>query len=91
MKAIREAVKQEFDKGRIVPVQPLVTDGADVADSPKLTLVVLDPESEWDGNGAIRKKLGEWTRVKGKSPRFYPAALVWVARKSGKADRKSVV
>jgi hypothetical protein len=86
-KAIRTAVKQEFDKGRTIPVQPLIVDGADVPDTPKLTLIVLDPEIEWDITGDIRKKTGAWTRARGTSPRFYPAALVWVVRKPGRGMR----
>jgi hypothetical protein len=58
-----------------------------VPDSPRLTVIVLDPETEWERDGDIRKKLGEWTRTRGTSARFYPAALVWLVRKPGKALR----
>ena len=87
-KAVRSAVRQEFDKGRVVPVQPPLVDGDEVPDTPKLTLTVLDPEIEWEPEGEIRKKIGEWTRSRGKSPRFYPAALVWLVRKPGRALRE---
>lgn len=52
-KAIRTAVKQEFDKGRAIPIQPLTLDDADVPDTPKLTLVTLDPEMEWDVSSGV--------------------------------------
>lgn len=47
-KTVRDAVKHVAEKGRVIPVQALVGDGADVPDSPKLTLVVLDPEIAWE-------------------------------------------
>jgi hypothetical protein len=84
-KNIRAAVKQEFEKNRSVPVEPLILEGSEVPDTPKLTVVVLDPEMEWEGGGELRKKLGEWTRMRGASPRLYPAALVWMVRKPGRA------
>ncbi|MCI0722824.1 MAG: DUF499 domain-containing protein [Acidobacteria bacterium] len=87
-KAIRNAVKQVTDKGRVLTVVPLVTDGSDVADNPKLTIVVLDPEIEWEPDGEIRRKVAEWTRQRGGSNRFYPAALVWLARKPGRTLRE---
>jgi Protein of unknown function (DUF499) len=88
MKTIRAAVRSEFERGRVVPVYPLATDGAEVPDSPRLTVVVLDPEMQWEPDGEIRKKLGDWTRMRGASSRFYPAALVWLVRKPGKALRE---
>lgn len=78
---VRAAVKQEFEKGRVVPIFPFPAVGADVLDLPKLTLLFLDPESEWEAEGELRKKLSEWTRQRGSSPRLYPAALVWLVRK----------
>jgi hypothetical protein len=86
--AMRDAVKKETEKGRVIPVYPLVSDGAEVPDSPKLTLVALDPEIAWDAGGGIRKTLSGWTRNKGSSPRFYPAALVWLVRKPGRTLRE---
>jgi hypothetical protein len=84
-KAVRAAVKQEFEKGRVVPLYPFPSEGSDVPDTPKLTIVALAPENEWEPAGAIRKTLAEWTRQRGTSSRLYPAALVWVVRKPGRA------
>jgi hypothetical protein len=86
--AMRDAVKKETEKGRVIPVYPLISDGAEVPDSPKLTLVALDPEIEWNPDGEIRKTLSGWTRNKGTSPRFYPAALLWLVRKLGRTLRE---
>jgi len=72
----------------VIPVYPLISDGAEVPDSPKLTLVALDPAIEWNANDEIRKTISRWTRNKGSSPRFYPAALVWLVRKPGRALRE---
>jgi hypothetical protein len=87
-KTMRSAVKEVAEKGRTIPVLPLVSEGNDVPDTPKLTLVVIDPEMEWDSAGELRKRLAEWTRSKGSSPRFYPAALAWLVRRPGRALRE---
>jgi len=75
---MRDIVKKEFGRGATIPLVPFPEDGAAVQDSPKLTLVLLDPEHEWSGN-SIRQQIAEWTRQRGKSPRLYPGALVWCA------------
>jgi hypothetical protein len=87
-KAVKTAVKQEFEQGRVVPVYLSPSDGTEVTDTPKLSIVVMDPEVEWESGGAIRKKLGDWTRQRGAAPRLYPAALVWVVRKPGRTLRE---
>jgi hypothetical protein len=86
-KAVRTAVKQEFEQGRVVPVYLYPSDGTEVPDTPKLSIVVMGPEIEWEAAQEIRQKLSEWTRQRGASPRLYPAALVWVVRKPGRALR----
>jgi Protein of unknown function (DUF499) len=70
--AMRSLVKKVFDQGASMPVVPFPEDGAAIPDSPRLTLVVMDPMFEWSGNGTLRQQLGEWTRQRGKSPRLYP-------------------
>ncbi len=47
-KAAQTLVKKEFERGTALPLIPFPEDGSAVQDTPKLTLVVLDPESEWD-------------------------------------------
>ena len=49
-----------------------------------MTLVVVSPEEEWRENGPIAERIGQWTRERGRSPRLYPAALVWCIRKPGR-------
>jgi hypothetical protein len=98
LKAVRSAVKQEFEKDRVikdenhqswtVPVYTFPSDATEVPDTPKLSIVVLGPETEWESAGDLRKKLGDWTRQRGASPRLYPAALVWVVRKPGRTLRE---
>ncbi len=64
--AIRKLVKEEFDRGASLPVVAFPEDGAAVPDTPRLALVVVDPEAEWQpgqrsglrygqGSGAIRR------------------------------------
>ena len=70
---IRTLVKDEIKRGASIPVEPFPADSSTVPDSPRLTLVVLDPTCEWDGGEAIRTQVAEWTKNRGKSSRLYPA------------------
>jgi hypothetical protein len=87
---IRNLVKEEFKRGASIPVEPFPADSSTVPDSPRLTLVVLDPACEWDGGDAIRNQIAEWTKNRGKSSRLYPGALVWCVRKPGRDLRDKV-
>lgn len=87
---IRDIVSAEFRRGAGVPLIAFPTDGADVPDTPRLTVVVLDPEMEWTNDRPVRAKIAEWTRNRGKSPRLYPGALVWCVRKPGRDLREKV-
>jgi hypothetical protein len=82
--AMRKLVEDEFRRGASVPIVPFPRDGAEIPDTPKLTLVVADPEVDWSGAGALRSQIAEWTRSRGKSPRLYPGALVWCLKKPGR-------
>jgi hypothetical protein len=87
---MRSLVKQEFDKGASISLIPFPDDGSAVQDSPKLTLVIIDPESEWNGSGQVRERIAEWTKQRGKSPRLYPGSLVWCLKKPGRDLRDKV-
>jgi hypothetical protein len=87
---IRTLVKEEFKRGASIPVEPFPADSSTVPDSPRLTLVILDPACEWDGGDAIRNQIAEWTKNRGKSSRLYPGALVWCVRKPGRDLRDKV-
>ena len=88
--AVRKVVQEEFALGALVPVVYFPENGDAVQDSPRLTLVVLDPEEEWPGSGQLADRMARWTRERGNSPRLYPGALVWCARKPGRELRESV-
>ncbi len=88
--AMRKLVEEEFRRGASIPVVPFPSDGAEIPDTPRLTLIVADPEAEWLGNGALRVQLAEWTRSRGKSPRLYPGALVWCLKKPGRDLRDKI-
>lgn len=88
--AIRKLVEDEFRRGASIPVVAFPCDGAEIPDTPRLTLVVADPDLEWTGSGALRTQLAEWTKSRGKSPRLYPGALVWCIRKPGRDLREKV-
>jgi hypothetical protein len=56
----------------------------------QLNLVVIDPNESWEGNGGLRGRLAEWTRMRGRSPRLYPASLIWCIRKPGRELRDRI-
>ena len=92
--ALAKLVKAEFERGATLPIACFPEEGADVPDSPRLSLVVLDPWTEWadagparEDHGPAREQVAEWTRTRGASPRLYPGALVWCAKKPGRELR----
>lgn len=87
---IRKIVEEEFRRGASVPVVPFPEDGTAVQDTPKLTLVVMDPAIEWTGENTLRLQIAEWLRIRGKSPRLYPGSLVWCLKKPGRSLHEHV-
>lgn len=83
-------VKKEFERGASIPLVPFPKDGSAIQDSPKLTLVLMDPELEWSGEGNVRQQIAEWTKEHGKSPRLYPGSLIWCLKKPGRDLRDNV-
>lgn len=77
-------VRKEFERGASLPFVMFPEDGTAIQDTPRLTLVILQPESEWRGNGELRKTIAEWTKQRGKSPRLYPGSLIWCVRRPGR-------
>lgn len=88
--AMRKIIDDEFRRGASTPVIPFPEDGSAVQDTPRLTLVAMDPGYEWTGESTIRQQIAEWTRLRGKSPRLYPGSLVWCMKKPGRDMRDSV-
>ena len=88
--AMRELVRQEFGQGKAMPVVCFPDDNAAIADTRRLTAVVIDPQAEWDDAGATRERIRRWTRERGNSPRLYPGALVWCVKKPGRELRDSI-
>ena len=88
--ATRELVEQEFARGGNLQLIPFPEDGSAVQDTPRLTLVPLDPEVEWKPDGQIARKIAKWGLERGTSPRLYPASLIWCARKPGRELRDRV-
>lgn len=88
--AIRKLVEQEFARSANLPIIAFPDDGTAIQDTPRLTLVVADPEVVWQPDGDIAESVAQWTRERGTSPRLYPASLVWCARKPGRELRDRV-
>jgi hypothetical protein len=83
-KSTQALVRKEFETRAAVPLAFFPKDADAIPDSPRLSLVVMDPETEWNGQGRTRGEVAAWTSQRGKSPRLYPAALVWCVRKPGR-------
>jgi hypothetical protein len=67
--AMQTLVKREFDRGHSLPVVYFPADSTEVPDAPRLTLVVLEPGTEWRGNDGVRERVAAWTRQRGSAPR----------------------
>ena len=82
--AIRALAQREFAKGTGIPKVYFPEDSSAVPDDPRMTLVVMNPDEEWREDNHIAQRTAQWTRERGRSPRLYPAALVWCCRKPGR-------
>ena len=87
---IRKLVAQEFDRGAGIQRVYFPEDSNAVPDDPRMTMVVMSPEEEWQENNQLAERIGQWTRERGRSPRLYPAALVWCSKKPGRELRDKV-
>ena len=88
--ALRKLVEEEFKPGATLPLVFFPEESAAVQDSPRLALIVLDPEAEWTGDNQVVERIRNWTMERGSSPRLYPGSLVWCARKRGRELRDKV-
>jgi hypothetical protein len=87
---IRKLVAAEIGRGASVPVVAFPEDSAAIQDAPRLILVIGDPEAEWSESGAMAERIAQWTRERGRSPRLYPASLIWCVKKPRRELRDSV-
>lgn len=87
---MRALVKNEWQRGATLPIVPFPEDGSAIQDSPRLTLVIVEPEAEWSSSGQVRENIVEWSKQRGKSPRLYPGSLVWCIKKPGRDLRDKV-
>jgi hypothetical protein len=89
-KPMLKLIREEFKRGATLPVLEFPTDGTPVPDSPRLTLVVVDPDTEWNHNHTLERNLAEWTKKRGDADRSYPGTLIWCVKKPGRALREKV-
>ena len=88
--ALRKLVETEFRAGATLPVVFFPEESTAIQDSPRLMLIVLDPDDEWKDGNRVVERIGSWTTQRGESPRLYPGAPVWCARKPGRELRRKV-
>ena len=82
--AIRKLIMDEFKKGETFPINFFPEASTLIQDSPRLTLIVMDPEAEWIDSSQVIERIGQWTRERGNAPRLYPGSLVWCTRRPGR-------
>ena len=87
---IRRLVEGEFRSGTTLPITFFPEDSVAIQDSPRLALIVVDPETEWREGSQVVERISQWTKERGTSPRLYPGSLVWCARKQGRELRDRV-
>ena len=88
--AIKDLVREELGRGATVPITYFPESGDEVQDSPRLTLIILDPIEEWHPGGRLAEDISRWTKKRGESSRLYPGALVWCVRKPGRSLQENV-
>jgi hypothetical protein len=88
--AIRRLVEAEFERGASIPVVVSPADSTAIPDAPRLTLVIGNPQDEWHDGGAVADRIAEWTCDRGRSPRLYPASLIWCIKKPGRELQDAV-
>jgi hypothetical protein len=88
--ALRKLIEAEFRRGAALPLLFFPPDGSEIPDSPKLTIIVAEPNAEWSNQATIRQQIGEWTKRRGKSDRLYPGSLIWCLKKPGRDLRDKV-
>jgi Protein of unknown function (DUF499) len=88
--AMKKVIEGEFRRGAAVPMLFFPTDSSEISDSPKLTVIIVEPEAEWSSQATIRQQIADWTKRRGKSDRLYPGALVWCLKKPGSGLRDKV-
>jgi hypothetical protein len=88
--AMRNLVQKQFEKGASIPIVSFPADSGAASDSPRLTLILMDPGTEWSSSGPVREQVAEWTKQRGTSPRLYPGSLLWCFRKPGRDLRDKV-
>jgi hypothetical protein len=88
--AVRRLVAAEFEHGASIPVVTFPADSEAIQDAPRLALVIGDPEAEWNGGGQVPERVANWMRERGRSPRLYPASLIWCLKRPGR-DLKDAV
>jgi hypothetical protein len=95
---MRRLIEREFERTPqrarestvTLPVVRFPKESSDIPDSPRLTLVIADPDWEWSRDGGIRERVADWTRTRGKDNRLYPGAIVWCLRRPGRDLREKV-
>ncbi len=88
--AMHAYVKEEFKKGASTLPEFFPKDSSAVANTARLTMVVVEPEIAWTDAGAVRAQISDWTRLRGEPRATIPRPSYGVSRNRGAScTRKS--
>ena len=87
--AMRGLIESEFKKESTLPIVFSPSDSSSVGEATKLTLVVANPDTEWE-RGEVSEQIRDWTEKRGQSPRLYPGSLIWCIRRPGRELRDRI-
>ena len=88
--ALRKLIESQFRRGATLPIIAFPSESKTVSDTPRLTLVLLEPEAEEKGHDGVTKQISSWNKKVGDSTRRYPGSLIWCVKKQGRELRERV-
>ena len=88
-KVEKEVIRKEFEKGASLSIVPFPKDGSEIANAPRLMVIIGDPETPYVET--LHPDLIRWTRERSKTdPRLYPGALIWCLKKDSQDLQEKV-
>lgn len=84
---IKNIIQEEFRKNNKLPISFFPADSSAIQDTTKLTIIVADPDHQWEESTAFKAMVAQILKSRGGSNRLYPATLIWCFKKQGKELR----
>lgn len=84
---IKNIIQEEFRKNNKLPISFFPADSSAIQDTTKLTIIVADPDQQWEESSQFKAMVAQMLKSRGGSNRLYPATLIWCFKKQGKELR----